>query len=59
MSDYYVVLIICFFLARGAISAEASKAIQYHMTITDIFIITANIGLIETVGIYGSQAFGR
>lgn len=59
MSDYYIILIICFMLSKDALTPEATQAIKYHMTITDIFIITANIGMIESVGIYGSQAYGR
>jgi Na+-driven multidrug efflux pump len=59
LTDYTLVLLLCYALSLEHLSDEAKQAIKYCMTITNIFIMTADVGIIETIGIYGSQAFGK
>jgi Na+-driven multidrug efflux pump len=54
-ADYYILTYMIRYLAKG-MTIGFRDALDYFTIINDIFVFTFNYGLMETIGIFGSQA---
>jgi Na+-driven multidrug efflux pump len=59
VSDFYLVMIICFLLVRNKIGEDGVSALNYSRIILDLVLLTGNYAMVENLGIYGSQAYGK
>ena len=59
MSDFYLVMVFCFLMVRHKIGDDGVTALNYSRIILDLVLLTGNYAMVENLGIYGSQAFGK
>ena len=57
LADYYILMAIIMFFAKG-MTSSFKDAFDLFSTLNDIFVLSFSYGMIETVGIFGSQAKG-